>query len=190
MRRFRSSTSWRQRSSQAVVVLGGYQGNKVPVCCLSMYLSFCIHACQCIYHETSSRPSWSRTELICSTQHLTLFGAIVRGFVSSLECSQVTLLTPAGFAELGRGPCEVTKDQVRKRRINMNFLVRLPLGPPQDVPGTNWIRPWDKPTLFQGQSYTMEAQFVPGTIPGTKGGLKSLCVKSLCAVFGGLQGYF
>ena len=30
---------------------------------------------------------------------------------------------------------------------------------------------------------TMEAQFVPGTIPETKGGRKSLCVQSLCAFF-------
>ena len=35
-----------------------------------------------------------------------------------------------------------------------------------------------KPSLSQGQT-----QFVPGTIPGTKRGRKSLCVKSLCAFF-------
>ena len=56
--------------------------------------------------------------------------------------------------------------------------------------------PWDKVGLFQGQTQVFslfytgkpglsqgQAQFVPGTIPGTKGGLKSLCVKSLCAFF-------
>ena len=74
--------------------------------------------------------------------------------------------------------------QARKRHININFLVRLPLGRPpvcpRDkpslslgqtfVPGTNPGCPWDKPgfssyftqwkpSLSQGQT-----QFVPGTI--------------------------
>ena len=69
--------------------------------------------------------------------------------------------------------------------------------------GTPRECPWDRPGLSPGQSgfvpgtnpgflliYTAEAQFVPGThpvcpwdIPGTKGGRKSLCVKSLCASF-------
>ena len=76
--------------------------------------------------------------------------------------------------------------------ININFLVRLLLGHPGNVPGTNRVCPRDKVGLSQGQTqvfsllYTVEAQFVPGTnpvcpgdIPGTKGGRKSLCVKSL-----------
>ena len=74
--------------------------------------------------------------------------------------------------------------QARKGHINMNSLVWLLLGRPGSVPGTNRVCPLDKPTLSQGQSqvfslfYTMEAQFVPGTIPEKKGGRKSLCVKS------------
>ena len=81
------------------------------------------------------------------------------------------------------------------KHININFLVRLLLGHPGNVPGTNRACPRDKVGLSQGQTqvfsllYTVEAQFVPGTnpvcprdIPGTKGGRKSLCVKSLCAV--------
>ena len=35
--------------------------------------------------------------------------------------------------------------------------------------------------------YTMEAQFVPGTLPGSKGGRRSLCVKSLCVLFAWLK---
>ena len=64
------------------------------------------------------------------------------------------------------------------------FLVRLPLDDPEIVPGTNRIC-----ALSQEQTqafslfYTMEAQFVPGTIAGTKGDRKSLCVKSLWAFF-------
>ena len=85
-------------------------------------------------------------------------------------------------------------NQARKRHININFLVRLLLGHPGNVPGTNRVCPRDKVGLSQGQTqvfslfYTAEAQFVPGTnpvcpwdIPGTKGSRKSLCVKSLCA---------
>ena len=86
--------------------------------------------------------------------------------------------------------------QARKRHININFLVRLLLGHPGNVPGTNRVCPGDKVGLSQGQTqvfflfYTAEAQFVPGTnpvcpwdIPGTKGGRQSLRVKSLCAFF-------
>ena len=86
--------------------------------------------------------------------------------------------------------------QARKRHININFLVRLLLGHPGNVPGTNRVCPRDKVGLSHGQTqvsflfYTAEAQFVPGTnpvcpwdIPGTKGGRQSLCVKSLCAFF-------
>ena len=67
---------------------------------------------------------------------------------------------------------------------------------PGNVPGTNRVCSWDKPTLSQGQSQVLalftewkpsllqgETQFVPGTIPGTKGGRKSLCVRSLSAFF-------
>ena len=61
--------------------------------------------------------------------------------------------------------------------------------------------PWDKSGENLGQTrvfslfYTVEARFhrvcpflgqtgfVPGTIPGTKGGTESLCEKSLCAFF-------
>ena len=46
--------------------------------------------------------------------------------------------------------------QARKRHININFLVRLLLGHPGNVPGTK-----DKPGLSPGQS-----GFVPGTNPG------------------------
>ena len=87
-------------------------------------------------------------------------------------------------------------NQARRRHININFLVRLLLGHPGNVPGTNRVCPRDKVGLSQGQTqvfflfYTAEAQFVPGTnpvcpwdIPGTKGARQSLCVKSLCAFF-------
>ena len=93
-------------------------------------------------------------------------------------------------------PPEHPNSQARKRHININLLVRLLLGHPGNVPGTNRECPRDKVGLSQGQSrvfslfYTAEAQFVPGTnpvcpwdIPGTKGGRQSLCVKSLCAFF-------
>ena len=56
-------------------------------------------------------------------------------------------------------------NQARKGHININSLVRLPLGRPE----TNWVCPWDKPTSSQGQTqvfslfYTGEGQFVPGT---------------------------
>ena len=87
--------------------------------------------------------------------------------------------------------------QARKRHININFLVRLLLGHPGNVPGTNRVCPRDKVGLSRGQTqvfpllYTVEAQFVPGTnrfVPGTfpgcpKGGRESLCVKRLCVFF-------
>ena len=66
--------------------------------------------------------------------------------------------------------------EARKRHININFLVRLLLGHPGNVPGTNQVCPRDKVGLSQGQTqvfllfYTAEAQFVPGTnpvVPGT-----------------------
>ena len=58
--------------------------------------------------------------------------------------------------------------------ININFLVRLLLGHPGNVPGTNRACPRDKVGLSQGQTqvfflfYTAEAQFVPGTFRGRR----------------------
>ena len=91
----------------------------------------------------------------------------------------------------GYNASDINNYQARKRHIDINFLVRLLLGHPGNVPGTNRECPRDKVGLSQGQTqvfslfYTAEAQFVPGSwdIPGTKGGRKSLCVKSLCASF-------
>jgi len=58
-------------------------------------------------------PEWSsegvsvvartNTTVTCATTHLSLFGAIVRGFAGTLLCSQASLLTPEGFEELGKG---------------------------------------------------------------------------------------
>ena len=55
-------------------------------------------------------------------------------------------------------------------------------------PGQTGLVPGTNPGFLL--IHTAEAQFVPGTnpvcpwdIPGTKGGRKSLCVKSLCASF-------
>ena len=95
------------------------------------------------------------------------------------------------------GACDSQESQhlqARKRDININFLVQLLLGRPQAcpgqtrlVPGTKWVCPGQtqvlslftqcKPSLSQGQT-----QFVPGTIPGTKGG-RRVCVKSVCPFF-------
>ena len=58
----------------------------------------------------------------------------------------------------------VNEIQARKRHININFLVRLPLGRPP-------VCPRDNPGLSLGQTrvfslfYTVEARFVPGTNP-------------------------
>ena len=66
------------------------------------------------------------------------------------------------------------RDQARKRHININFLVRLLLGHPGNVHGTNQVCPRDKVGLSQGQTqvfflvYTAEAQFVPGTFRGRR----------------------
>ena len=49
---------------------------------------------------------------------------------------------------------------------------------PRDKPGFSPYFTQCKPSLFQGQ-----AQLVPGTIPGTKGGIESACVESLCVFF-------
>ena len=79
----------------------------------------------------------------------------------------------SSYLSSGRfGDCEI---QARKRHININFLVRLLLGHPGNVPGTNRVCPRDKVGLSQGQTqvfsllYMVEAQFVPGTnpVPGT-----------------------
>ena len=82
-------------------------------------------------------------------------------------------------------------NQARKRQININFFVRLVLGRPRVcprdftgfVPGTNpgflfFLHSGSpaNPGLSLGQT-----EFVPGTIPGTKGGTGSLCEESLCA---------
>ena len=83
--------------------------------------------------------------------------------------------------------------QARKRHTNVKFLVRLPLG-------RSRVCLRGKAGLSLGQTpgthpcflliCTVEAQFVPGTNrvcpwtnPGSKGGRKSLGVKSLCAFF-------
>ena len=54
--------------------------------------------------------------------------------------------------------------QARKRHININFLVRLLLGHPGNVPGTNRACPRDKPR-FSPYFTQVEAQFVPGKNP-------------------------
>ena len=71
--------------------------------------------------------------------------------------------------------------QARKRHININSLVRLLLGHPGNVPGTNRVCPRDKVGLSHGQTqvfsllYTVEAslslgqtRFVPGTFRGRR----------------------
>ena len=90
--------------------------------------------------------------------------------------------------------------QASKRHININFFVRLVLGRPRDcpgdftgfVPGTNPVKPGTNPgfllILHSGSPISPglspgQTRFVPGTIPGTKGGTESLCEKSLCAFF-------
>ena len=88
--------------------------------------------------------------------------------------------------------CQSGKKKAHKHKLFGPVL----LGHPGNVPGTNQVCPRDKVGLSQGPTRffsllcTVEAQFVPGTnpvcpgdIPGTKGGRKSLCVKSLCAFF-------
>ena len=112
------------------------------------------------------------------------------------EHSQLQMLWSATQKMLERVTSSAPKFRQEKRHININFLVRLLLGHPGNVPGTNRECPRDKVGLSQGQTqvfslfYTPEAKFVPGTnpvcprdIPGTKGGRKSLCVKNLCAFF-------
>jgi len=47
--------------------------------------------------------NFTGTELVCATTHLTLFAAIVRGFVDTVECSQVTLLSRQGVVAISDG---------------------------------------------------------------------------------------
>ena len=73
----------------------------------------------------------------------------------------------------------ISHSQARKRHINMNFLF-CPVGL-GTTPGFLLILHSESPAnpgLSLGQT-----QFVPGTIPRTKGGTESLCEKSLCAFF-------
>ena len=71
--------------------------------------------------------------------------------------------------------------QARKRHININFLVRLLLGHPGNVPGTNRVCPRDKVGLSQGQTQVSsyftqrkpslslgQTRFVPGTFRGQR----------------------
>jgi hypothetical protein len=41
--------------------------------------------------------------LACATSHLTIFGAILKGFVSTFECSQARLISQEGYDELLKG---------------------------------------------------------------------------------------
>ena len=145
----------------------------------------------------------SATYLTCLQIHV-MSPAPVATRTEALVCETPLEQTPLHYslvicAVVGEGSGDGHQrglSQARKRHININFLVRLLLGHPGNVPGTNRVCPRDKVGLSQGQTqvvslfYTAEAQFVPGTnpvcpwdIPGTKGGRKSLCVKSLCASF-------
>jgi len=64
----------------------------------------------CVWWDTSIN-DWSEegitllnftgTHLVCATTHLTLFAAIIRGIVDTIECSQVTLLTSEGIRAIG-----------------------------------------------------------------------------------------
>ena len=88
-------------------------------------------------------------------------------------------------------------DSGKKRHININFLVWMLLGQPRECPRDNPGLSLGQPTFFPRTNpnflyyFTQwkppfslgQAQFVPGTIPGTKGDTKGLCVKSLCAFF-------
>ena len=85
------------------------------------------------------------------------------------------------------------ENQARKRHMNINFFVRLVLGRPRVCPGdfTGFV-PGTNPgfllILHSGSPISPglslgQTRFVPGTIPGTKGGTESLCEKSLCAFF-------
>ena len=119
------------------------------------------------YYRHQGKPfleNWLRTSyvIISAAMGLEQFCA--------LPCQLRAPNSPTG----GSANLRARLSQARKRHININFLVRLLLGQTQ---------------VFS-LLYTMEAQFVPGTNPvcpgdiaGTKGGRKSLCVKSLCAFF-------
>ena len=88
----------------------------------------------------------------------------------------------------------------KKKAHKHKLFVRLVLGRPRVcpgdftgfVPGTNPVKTWDNPgfllILHSGSPISPglslgQTRFVPGTIPGTKGGTESLCEKSLCAFF-------
>ena len=106
----------------------------------------------------------------------------------------VTVQNPSKIAK-SSGNC-VRRNSGKKKAHKHKLFGPVALGTPRECPR-------DKPGLSPGQSgfvpgtnpgflliYTAEAQLVPGTnpvcpwdIPGTKGGRKSLCVKSLCASF-------
>ena len=64
--------------------------------------------------------------------------------------------------------------QARKRHININFLVRLLLGHPGNVPGTKWVCPGDKPrfspyfTQWKPSLSLGQTRFVPGTNRGRR----------------------
>ena len=94
---------------------------------------------------------------------------------------QVTELVLSGLCRRKSG---------KKRHININFFWPVGLGmTPVLSRGFHRVCPWDKSGENLGQTrvfslfYTVEARFVPGTNPGTKGGTESLCEKSLCAFF-------
>ena len=83
--------------------------------------------------------------------------------------------------------------QGNKRHININFFVRLVLGRPRVSPGdfTGFV-PGTNPgfilILHSGSPISPglslgQTRFVPGTIPGTKGGTESLCEKKFMCLF-------
>ena len=135
---------------------------------------------------------------MCQSEHTKFFAALTECAAELSErslpkqCSRNSIHFPS-FNEENSG---------KKKAHKHKLFGPVALGTPANVPGTNRVCPRDKPRfvpgtnpgLSQGQTqvfsllYTVEAQFVPGTnlvcpgdIPGTKGGRKSLCVKSLCA---------
>lgn len=67
-------------------------------------------AVKCAYwHEAKAHWSfegvteaWENEELVCETVHLSLFAAILQGFLNALKCSQLTLLNGEAVRELFR----------------------------------------------------------------------------------------
>ena len=94
------------------------------------------------------------------------------GFVQSKKvCVGESLLFGSGSYVLGLGRLIsslvfvlVLVVQARKRHININFLVRLPLGRPQECP---WDKPSFSPNFTQGKPSVSQGQtqLVPGTNP-------------------------